>query len=274
VGGPGTDERTTAAPTVLALAALGLLALMLVASGRVPSALPLLGPDCTAAAGGDEVGLSREVARSVTQLAAVAVRDGVDEQRVAAAVRQVRDGDGAALDPASAAAALAGTPPEPAPEPADLALARAVLGFEQGALTCSTSRPDRVGEPPGADGLTPRAQRLRAELEAAFGPQSLGGFAPGGVSEGHIEGSAHYEGRAIDVFFRPVTEPGTRRGWAVSHWLVAHAAELDVATVIFDRQIWSAGRSREGWRPYVHPSGDTGNPVLAHEDHVHVDVGR
>jgi hypothetical protein len=64
------------------------------------------------------------------------------------------------------------------------------------------------------------------------------------------------------------------RGWRLAHWLVAHAQELDVAVVIFDRQIWSARRSPQGWRPYAHPSGDTDNPVLAHEDHVHVDVGR
>jgi hypothetical protein len=255
------------------LAALAVLAVLAVAVGRdLPTAL--LGPDCTASAGGEEIGLSREQARSVTQLAAVAVRDGVDEARVASAVRQVREADGPVLEPATAAAALAAAPAEPAPGGQDLALTRTALGLEQGALTCGTSRPERVDEPPGPDGLTPRAQRLRVELEAAFGPQSLGGFAPGGVSEGHIDGSAHYEGRAIDVFFRPVTEQGTRRGWTVSHWLVAHAAELDVATVIFDRQIWSAGRSAQGWRPYLHPSGDTENPVLAHEDHVHVDVGR
>ena len=40
----------------------------------------------------------------------------------------------------------------------------------------------------------------------------LGGFDPDGVSSGHVEGSTHYEGRAIDVFFRPVVgrEPAAR----------------------------------------------------------------
>ncbi len=175
-----------------------------VAVAATPDRLPLLGPDCTAAAGDSELDLSRE----------------------------------------------------------------------QGALTCRTDRPDVVGEAELASGLTPRAERLRAAMEDAFGPQRLGGFAPGGVRSGHIAGSAHYEGRALDVFFRPVTPEGPARGWALAHWAVAHAEELDVATVIFDRQVWSAGRSAAGWRPYRHPSGDTANPVLAHEDHVHLDVGR
>ena len=143
-----------------------------------------------------------------------------------------------------------------------------------GALACRTGRPEQVDQPEGPDGLTPRADRLRAEVEAVFGPQSLGGFAPGGVRSGHIEGSAHYEGRAVDVFFRPVTPEATAQGWRVAHWLVAHADDLEVATVIFDRQVWTARRSTAGWRDYRHPSGDTGNPILNHEDHVHVDVGR
>lgn len=145
---------------------------------------------------------------------------------------------------------------------------------EPASLTCRASRPVDLAEVEGPGGLTPRAERLRAEVEAAFGPQSLGGFAPGGVRDGHIEGSAHYEGRAVDVFFRPVTPENKARGWVLAHWLVAHAQELDVAVVIFDRRIWSAGQSSQGWRTYEHPSGDLANPILAHEDHVHVDVGR
>ena len=41
------------------------------------------------------------------------------------------------------------------------------------------------------------------DVEAAFGDLALGGFEAGGVTDGHIEGSAHYEGRAIDLFVRP-----------------------------------------------------------------------
>jgi hypothetical protein len=57
-------------------------------------------------------------------------------------------------------------------------------------------------------------------------------------------------------------------------WAVAHSDSLAVATVIFDRQIWTADRSVQGWREYEYPGGPTDNPVLLHEDHVHVDVHR
>lgn len=122
-------------------------------------------------------------------------------------------------------------------------------------------------------GLTPRADRVRLAVEGAFGPQQLGGFAPGGVRDGHMAGSTHYEGRAVDVFFRPVDADGRRRGWAVAHYLVAHAARLKVQTVIFDDRIWQARRSDQGWRDYRVPSSSRGDvAILEHRDHVHVDV--
>ena len=124
----------------------------------------------------------------------------------------------------------------------------------------------------GPAGLTPRAAAVRRELEAAFGELALGGFAPGGVSTGHIPGSAHYEGRAIDVFLRPVTPANRRRGWAVAGYLVAHADRLAVRTVIFDGRIWTARRSGEGWRDYDAPDRSGDPVVLEHRDHVHVDV--
>jgi hypothetical protein len=257
-----------------ALVAAGVVVLGVAAFATSPADLALLATPCTASTPDEEVGLSRDHARSVTTLAAAALRDGVPAGAVPGPLAAVlADVDAPALDPAAAAGLLAAPPPVE-PDARAAAVTAVVLGDVQGALTCRTSPPERVDDPEGPGGLTPRAERLRAELEAAFGSQSLGGFAPGGVRTGHVEGSAHYEGRALDVFFRPVTPEGTARGWAVAHWAVAHAAELDVATVIFDRQVWSARRSADGWRPYRHPSGDDENPVLAHEDHVHVDVGR
>ena len=122
----------------------------------------------------------------------------------------------------------------------------------------------------GATGLTPRAEQLRGALTEAFGNQSLGGFAPGGVDQGHGADSTHYDGRAIDVFFRPVTEENRRQGWILAHWLVAHAEDLDIQYVIFDDRFWSAHSSRAQWRDYDAP--EPGNEILRHLDHVHVDV--
>jgi hypothetical protein len=88
-----------------------------------------------------------------------------------------------------------------------------------------------------------------------------------------MEGSAHYDGRAIDVFMRPVTEENNRRGWAIAHYLVAHADRLLIDHVIFDDRIWTTdSRSEDGWRDYDAPTSSGDRVVLEHRDHVHVDV--
>jgi hypothetical protein len=107
-------------------------------------------------------------------------------------------------------------------------------------------------------------------MAAVFGEQSLGGFAPGGVGQGHGADSTHYDGRAIDIFFRPVTEENRRQGWLLAHWLVAHAKDLDIQYVIFDDRFWSAHLPRAQWHDYEAP--DPANEILRHLDHVHVDV--
>ena len=157
------------------------------------------------------------------------------------------------------------------------ALASALTGYSPGRFSCVADRSSATREQMGSDGLTPRAEEVRADLEDAFGDLSLGGFAPGGVTTGHMEGSAHYDGRAIDVFVRPISEENRRRGWAIAQYLVANAERLELDHVIFDGKIWSAGRSSEdGWRAY-HPqvapdaSAET-RAILEHRDHVHVDV--
>ncbi|WP_185996458.1 hypothetical protein [Nocardioides campestrisoli] len=153
-------------------------------------------------------------------------------------------------------------------------LASALTGNSPEAFTCTGQDvPDTAPAALTETGLTERADRVRRELELAFGPQSLGGFAPGGVGDGHMAGSAHYAGRAVDVFFRPVNQENRRRGWAVAHYLVAHASRLDVQTVIFDDRIWQARRADDGWRDYRVPRSSSGDrEILEHRDHVHVDV--
>lgn len=155
------------------------------------------------------------------------------------------------------------------------AIASAMTGYSRAAFWCTTrgdadAGPDRLDD----QGLVPRAATVLADLEAAFGDLSLGGFQPGGVTTGHMEGSAHYEGRAVDIFVRPVSPANTRRGWAIASYLVANADRLDIATIIFDDRIWRAGsRSDDGWTDYDVPSSSGGDQaILEHRDHVHVDV--
>jgi hypothetical protein len=122
-------------------------------------------------------------------------------------------------------------------------------------------------------GLTKDAQKMLDAAEAFFGYIPKGGYDAGGVSTGHIPGSAHYEGRAVDFFFRPHDEkPNRITGWQLAMWATVNAAEYNIKTVIFDDKIWTRLNSSAGWRDYVHPSGDRKNPILRHLDHVHIDV--
>lgn len=154
-------------------------------------------------------------------------------------------------------------------EPDARALASALTGYSPAAFSCEVDEPTASGQQPGPSGLTDNASAVRAEVRRAFGPLPDGGYAPGGVRTGHMQGSAHYDGRAVDYFFRPATPDNRRAGWSLAHFLVANAQRLAVATVIYDDRIWSAARSAEGWRDYDIDSDD---PVARHLDHVHVDV--
>jgi len=154
-------------------------------------------------------------------------------------------------------------------------LASALTGNSRAALWCDVpGDADEADDAIDEAGLVARAGVVRRDLEERFGALSLGGFEPGGVSSGHMEGSAHYEGRAIDVFFRPINDENKKRGWAMASYLVANADRLDVRTVIFDDRIWRAGSwGGDGWRDYRVPSSSGGDrAILEHRDHVHVDV--
>lgn len=152
-------------------------------------------------------------------------------------------------------------------------LASALTGNSPAALACTVPGGSYAAQQPGASGLTPRAAAVRRSLEGVFGRQALGGFAPGGVRTGHVSGSAHYDGRALDVFVRPAGDPTqNRKGWAIAQWAVANAPALAVTTVIYDDRIWTAQRGGEGWRPYDAPERSGDPAVLRHLDHVHIDV--
>jgi hypothetical protein len=157
------------------------------------------------------------------------------------------------------------------------ALASALTGWSPGGFSCVVDEPEVSAQQPTGTGLTPRAERVRAAVEEAFGDLPLGGFSPDGVANGHMEGSTHYDGRAVDIFVRPVSQANNRRGWAIAQYLVAHADRLGLQHVIFDDRIWSSGRrSESGWRDYRAPGAVDAAPatrvVLEHRDHVHVDV--
>ncbi|MGQ1839897.1 hypothetical protein ACT4S2_15785 [Kocuria turfanensis] len=245
----GRGSRSRPLRLLLSLLLLGSLAGALVLLGpnllsglRAGDGWPRWGSECTVETADGQVGLTREEAKQATTAVALAARGeaadttGLDE----AVLQRLAEGP-----PGDAGASLA-------------CRGSAASGLPEQQLT-------------GA-GLTPRAERLRAAMTEVFGEQSLGGFAPGGVDQGHGEESTHYDGRAVDVFFRPVTEENRRAGWVLAHWLVAHAEDLDVQYVIFDDRFWSAHSARGQWQDYDAP--EPANEILRHLDHVHVDVLR
>ncbi|BBE21881.1 hypothetical protein MN0502_07640 [Arthrobacter sp. MN05-02] len=233
--------------TVLLLGALAAALVILgpsfLSSLRSGGGARLLGPECVVQTQDGEIGLDREEAKVATTAVALQARgaEAADTSGIDEAVLQV--------------------------------LAEGPSGDAGPALSCRGSVDDDLQiEEMAASGLTPRAEQVRTAMTEVFGNQSLGGFAPGGVGQGHGEESTHYDGRAIDVFFRPVTEENRREGWMLSHWLVAHAEDLDVQYVIFDDQFWSARIPRGQWHPYDAPA--PANDILRHLDHVHIDVLR
>ena len=232
----------------LVILAVSVSALVLLGPGLLSSlrssAGPVLGTsECVIETAEGDVGLDREEARRATTAAALQARG-----RTAPDASAV---DGAVL----------------------LALAEGPADDAGPVLSCRGSvDPGLQVEELTPSGLTPRAERVRTAMAEVFGEQSLGGFEPGGVGSGHGGDSTHYDGRAVDVFFRPVTEENRRQGWILSHWLVAHAEDLDIQYVIFDDQFWSARLARGGWHPYDAPAPT--NEILRHLDHVHVDVLR
>ncbi len=236
-----------------ALVAVVVLVFSLAVVVGLPGFLPGVA-DCTVTAGDRTVELDGQQAESAASVAAAAVRGKLPLDRTADALAELLDSSDE--DALLVASALTGRTPH------------ALSCQKGGADEEERDRLDRAG-------LTGRAASVRGDVERAFGSQKLGGFAPGGVTDGHMPGSAHYEGRAVDVFFRPVTQKQRTRGWAMAQYLVAHAERLEVNTVIFDGHIWTARRSFQGWRTY---SPDTSKrsakvaAVLEHRDHVHVDV--
>lgn len=168
----------------------------------------------------------------------------------------------------TAAVSGSGMPADPVPpDRLNMASPAGVTCTHRGGAAATQQDPDESG-------LTPRAAAMRQRVRDVFGTIPDGGFAPQGVSTGHGARSAHYEGRAVDYFFRPFDDPQQRaRGWTLANWLVANAPDLQIAVVIFDDRIWSTRRSAEGWRAYSNPDGGT-DPISRHLDHVHVDVVR
>ncbi len=210
-------------------------------------------------------------ARSLTMIAAVAYRKGLPVEKAGRAFQRSLHIEG--RTPATPEFALKLITNEyKNKRPKTYAVDAVLALYRPHTLTCVHPAREMPYQELLTNGLTFRSQAMLFGVYDSYGVRPVGGFAPGGITTGHIEDSAHYDGRAVDVSFSPPNPANKQRGWLLAHWLVAHGDYHQVATVIFDDYIWSSWRAPEAWRKYVHPSGDTKNPTLRHLDHVHVDV--
>lgn len=101
------------------------------------------------------------------------------------------------------------------------ALASALRGYSTAAFSCSIN--------PIGGGLTAAVTR---DLRAAFGDIPIR--------------------RSNTVIILPLTGRSAdleARGWCLAHYAVGNAARLQIASVSFDGQRWSAADSPEGWLP-------------------------
>lgn len=214
---------------------------------------------CRATDGAQQVQLDLSAAQRATTLAGAAWRSDDRQRQLERLPARLATDQQLALEPAQART-----------------VAAVVSGQVPAGLVCAVEGTAGRGSGPDSltrDGLTPDAARALAQVQKAFGRLPSGGYASGGVDSGHMPGSAHYDGRAVDVFFRPITAANLRHGWAVASYLVAHAGRLRLQNVIYDDRIFSAGRGE--WRDYEVDTSGRGEAtalILRHRDHVHFDV--
>jgi len=116
----------------------------------------------------------------------------------------------------------------------------------------SGTQPIAAGRNP--DGSNVRATQTLEDYKKRFGVTNLGIWG----DEAHQKTkSDHNTGDAVDLGVSSIEQ-----GNQVRDALLQEAQARGIKYIIFNRQIWSAERSNEGWRPY-----DGSNP---HTGHVHV----
>ncbi|WNI17554.1 heavy metal transporter [Actinacidiphila sp. ITFR-21] len=124
-------------------------------------------------------------------------------------------------------------------------LSAALSGHDAGALSCTTGAdtPYSAGGRPGSTAAV--AALLTREFGAQVAPHADGGqprtvAVPSAPAGGAAEGD------------------GTRRGWELAQWAVAHAHDLKVERVAFGGMDWQAAQSAKGWQKQRPAASRTG----------------
>jgi hypothetical protein len=128
------------------------------------------------------------------------------------------------------------------------------FSFQGGSGALMTPRTDVGLRAALSTGLLPLA-RVRCWDEHAWNPTS-----------------DHPLGKACDFMQSYTTSAGRAVGWQLANWLVANQAKLGINYLIWQNQIWNAGRPA-AWGPYystVYGCPDATNITGCHMDHIHV----
>lgn len=102
--------------------------------------------------------------------------------------------------------------------------------------------------------VKPHVRKCAEAIRAQFGDLTIGGFA----TTGHIAGSYHYLGQALDVMIPAKNRP--RLGDAVNAWVKSNAAQYGVIETIWNGEYWTPG----------HGASPTKPPTNPHTTHVHI----
>ncbi|MCB5911882.1 heavy metal transporter [Streptomyces pinistramenti] len=110
-------------------------------------------------------------------------------------------------------------------------LAGALTGRAGAAMSCTQSRP--------VDGRSGGGTRVREKLVREFG----NGVLPHGKAAGGDERTVRVPATAKDSG----KGEGSRHGWEVAMWAMAHSAELHIEQISYAGQTWRAADSGKGW---------------------------
>lgn len=107
--------------------------------------------------------------------------------------------------------------------------------------------------------VKPHVKEAADEITQTFGITNIGGFA----SSGHIPGSYHYKGQALDVMIAPRQYPAM--GDKVAAWAKANAAKYNVVEVIWNHKYWNVNGGEKSTRE--------AGVANSHTTHVHISFG-
>ena len=207
----------------------------------MPSTAP---GDCTLLVDGRAHQMDVDRARTLTMISAVGAQVKAIPAQTARAFDLALGGPTHYLPTVTAALQLLARDDTTAPSPISLAEVSALN--VPGSLSCTFTAMTVKAQPRGANGLTPRADAVRANLADAFGKLAIGGFGKGA----HPEDAAGAVGRALDVAVG-ATPASQNLGWQVANWLVARGSAYVLSGISYDDHTWTPAG---GWSETVVPS--------------------